>query len=131
MVDGLVGGVPADGKATQRPTVEELIERLARRGIRIIWNVSRSAASAFKKGNEEEDALAKAAMRELRGGLGTKKEEVRDKADGFKDQIKGFTTKQAQGVVSEVKFGQIRDGVAAWVLVKVSKVQKQTTARLL
>lgn len=119
MVDRLVGGLPADGHAVKRPTVEELIERLARRGIRILFNVGNSAFSAFRKGSGEEDALAKAALRELRGGLGLKSEEVRDKADGIKEQIKGYTRRQAQGAVSEIQFGQIRDGVAAWVFVKI------------
>lgn len=121
MVDNLVGGIPANQrKAADRPTVEELLERLARRGIRAAYNISTSAFSAFKKGGGEEDALARAAIRELRGGLGFEKEEVKEKAGGYKDKIKEFTSKQAQGAVGDIKFGQIRDGVAAWVLVKVS-----------
>ena len=121
VVDNLVGGVPVnERKASQRPTVEELLERLARRGIRAAYNISTSAFSAFKKGGGEEDALARAAIRELRGGLGMEKEEVKEKASGYTDKIKGFTRQQAQGAVSEIKFGQVRDAVAAWVLVKVS-----------
>jgi hypothetical protein len=120
LVDSLVGGAPEKGhSSSQRPTMEELIERLARRGIRIIYNVSRSAFAGLKGGAGEENALAKAALRELRGGLGVKEEEVRDKADGLKDKIRGYTTRQAQSAVSDIQFGQIRDGVAAWVVVKV------------
>jgi hypothetical protein len=39
--------------------------------------------------------------------------------------VMGYTRKQAQGVASDIQFGQIRDGVAAWVLVKVRPTLSQ------
>ena len=130
VIDGLVGGAPPNAVASGRQrtegnlTIEELIERLARRAIRIVWNVGSSAYTGLKGGRGEEDALARAALRELRGGLGMERQEVKDevkeKASGVKDKLMGYTRKQAQGVASDIQFGQIRDGVAAWVLVKVS-----------
>ncbi|UZJ56599.1 hypothetical protein CBS101457_005919 [Exobasidium rhododendri] len=125
LIDSLVGGVPANASSSRRakmenrPTVEEIIERLARRAVRIFWNVGSTAYSGFKGGAGEEEALTNAAMRQLRGGLGMEKQEVKEKAGGIKDKVLGYTRKQAQGVAGDIKFGQIRDGVAAWVLVKV------------
>lgn len=131
LIDGLIGGVPANASSSSKakmdrhPTVEELIERLARRAIRIFWNVGSSAYAGIKGGAGEEDALARAAMRELRGGLGMEKQEVKEEANGLKDRVMGYTRKQAQGVASDIQFGQIRDGVAAWVLVKVRPTLSQ------
>lgn len=125
VIDGMVGGSSASREEQHHQlTVEQLIERLARRGIRIGWKYASYGGAALKglrKVTQDEDQLAKEATQKLgakeQGEAAMAESQVRN----FASSIKGYTTKQARTAADEIEFGQIRDGIAAWVLVKVSK----------
>ncbi|PWN90863.1 hypothetical protein FA10DRAFT_286536 [Acaromyces ingoldii] len=128
LIDAIVGPPPpsskgreGQGQERRRLTVEELLERLARRAVGIVWSTGRGAYGIYKgaRGDvSEQDAIARAAVGEIRGGSKTR-EDGDTAVDGITNKILGATRKQAQGIAGDISFGQIRDGVAAWVLVKV------------
>jgi hypothetical protein len=134
VVDGLAGAPTpneAGHKDSQALTIEQVIERVARRGIRIGWKYGKMGGSALQtlrnRGQNGEDELVDSAMQSLglkgkSGGEVAKIEEPKQSGrfGNIKDTISGYTRRQVKSAADDIQFSQIRDGIAAWVLVKVS-----------
>lgn len=127
VIDGLAGPLPA-GYEERHPqmTVEQLVERMARRGLQNGWKYAKYGGSAVKSlrklasGDQEE--ITQEAMRKIGGTNADKAKganEVEARANGIKDKIVGYTKRSARTAADEIDFGQIRDGLAAYILVKI------------
>ena len=127
VIDGLAGPLPPGQEERQsQMTVEQLVERMARRGLQNGWKYAKYGGNAvqslrkFASGDAEE--ITQEAMRKI-GGTNPDKvkgaNEVEARANGIKDRIIGYTKRSARTAADEIDFGQIRDGLAAYILVKI------------
>lgn len=126
-VDGLVGRSADAEEATQRTsplTVEQLLERLARRGAHLAMWLGKSTYNSVRGTHKEEDELAQDAVRRV--GAQDADQSV---SSGFGQKLVRYTSSQARGAAHDIELGQIRDAVAAWVLVKVRKPHQNKGTR--
>lgn len=130
--DGSGGQRSKDAASVRRDlTVEDLVERLAQRGVRTAWRGGSTIFKGLRKAkvdsSADEEALARDAVRQIGGGGSSKHKgeggssgENSGAASDLSKRIRDYAGRHVRSTTEDIKLGQIRDGVAAWVLVKVS-----------
>lgn len=127
VIDGLAGPLPPGQEDRySEMTVEQLVERMARRGLQNGWKYAKYGGKAVqslrKLASGDQEEITQEAMRKIGGTNADKAKganEVEARANGIKDRILGYTKQSARSAADEIDFGQIRDGLAAYILVKI------------
>ncbi|PWN33392.1 uncharacterized protein FA14DRAFT_61806 [Meira miltonrushii] len=127
VIDGLAGPLPPGQEDRHSEmTVEQLVERMARRGLQNGWKYAKYGGKAVqslrKLASGDQEEITQEAMRKIGGTNADKAKganEVEARANGIKDRIVGYTKRSARSAADEIDFGQIRDGLAAYILVKI------------